>query len=67
MKRRAMNTIVIAAVVSHFLVWPRIGIGGDTGESNAAEKTKILSGEPRLLIVHGYSTSAHWWASPAQD
>jgi len=23
---------------------------------------KIFSGEPRLLIVHGYSTSAHWWA-----
>jgi hypothetical protein len=23
---------------------------------------KIFSGEPRLLIAHGYSTSAHWWA-----
>jgi len=26
------------------------------------ETTRIFSGEPRLLIVHGYSTSAHWWA-----
>ena len=26
------------------------------------EDTKIFSGEPRLVIVHGYSTSAHWWA-----
>jgi len=25
-------------------------------------QVKIFSGEPRLLIVHGYSTSAHWWA-----
>ncbi len=23
---------------------------------------KTFSGEPRLVIVHGYSTSAHWWA-----
>jgi len=23
---------------------------------------RIFSGEPRLLIVHGYSTSRHWWA-----
>ena len=23
---------------------------------------KIFNGEKRLLIVHGYSTSAHWWA-----
>jgi hypothetical protein len=23
---------------------------------------KLFSGEPRLVIVHGYSTSAHWWA-----
>lgn len=26
------------------------------------QELKIFSGEPRLLIVHGYSTSAHWWA-----
>lgn len=29
---------------------------------NEAHELKIFSGEPRLLIVHGYSTSAHWWA-----
>ena len=23
---------------------------------------RIFDGEPRLLIVHGYSTSQHWWA-----
>ncbi|MBL7038297.1 MAG: hypothetical protein ISR77_06675 [Pirellulaceae bacterium] len=27
-----------------------------------SEDIKIFSGEPRLLIAHGYSTSAHWWA-----
>lgn len=25
-------------------------------------RLKIFSGRPRLLVVHGYSTSAHWWA-----
>jgi hypothetical protein len=30
------------------------------GKTN--EETNIFSGEPRLVIVHGYSTSAHWWA-----
>ncbi len=59
MKRHAMNTLVIAAVVTSFLVWPPLGICGDKGESDASERTKIFSGEPRLLIVHGYSTSAH--------
>lgn len=27
-----------------------------------SENIKIFSGEPRLLIVNGYSTSFHWWA-----
>ena len=27
-----------------------------------SHEPSIFSGEPRLLIVHGYSTSAHWWA-----
>jgi hypothetical protein len=26
------------------------------------ETTRIFRGEPRLLVVHGYSTSQHWWA-----
>jgi hypothetical protein len=26
------------------------------------EEIRIFSGEPRLLVVHGYSTSQHWWA-----
>lgn len=26
------------------------------------ERIQIFNGEPRLLIVHGYSTSQHWWA-----
>jgi len=26
------------------------------------ERIRIFSGEPRLLVVHGYSTSQHWWA-----
>jgi hypothetical protein len=62
MNRHAINTIAIAAVVTSVLVWPPVGICGDEGESDASERTKIFSGEPRLLIVHGYSTSAHWWA-----
>jgi len=34
------------------------------GESQKARSSEveIFCGEPRLLIVHGYSTSAHWWA-----
>jgi len=35
---------------------------GATEESAAADGMRVFSGEPRLLIVHGYSTSAHWWA-----
>ena len=29
---------------------------------NEPHDLKIFSGEPRLVIVHGYSTSTHWWA-----
>lgn len=32
------------------------------GASSAAGELRIFGGEPRLLIVHGYSTSQHWWA-----
>jgi hypothetical protein len=31
-------------------------------ESAETTDVKIFSGEPRLLIVHGYSTSHYWWA-----
>jgi len=31
-------------------------------DPGAAKDFKIFSGEPRLLVVHGYSTSFHWWA-----
>ncbi len=27
-----------------------------------AGELKVFSGEPRLIVVHGYSTSFHWWA-----
>ncbi|MCP5112823.1 MAG: SGNH/GDSL hydrolase family protein, partial [bacterium] len=27
-----------------------------------AERIEIFNGEPRLIIVNGYSTSRHWWA-----
>ncbi len=40
--------------------WRNIRIRELAAES--AADVKIFSGEPRLLIVHGYSTSAHWWA-----
>ena len=33
-----------------------------TTSADQPEKLPIFNGEPRLLIVHGYSTSAHWWA-----
>lgn len=34
-----------------------------SGEKSAGpEAIEIFTGQPRLLIVHGYSTSAHWWA-----
>ena len=41
-----------------------VGCFASTASAAQDEKQdlKILSGEPRLLIVHGYSTSAHWWA-----
>lgn len=31
-------------------------------QESTPEDVRIFSGEPCLLIVHGYSTSAHWWA-----
>ena len=33
-----------------------------SASANQPEKIRIFGGEPRLLIVHGYSTSQHWWA-----
>ena len=30
--------------------------------AHAEESPEIFNGQPRLLIVHGYSTSHHWWA-----
>lgn len=27
-----------------------------------SEQVKVFSGEPRLIVVTGYSTSFHWWA-----
>jgi hypothetical protein len=30
--------------------------------AEAADGFKVFSGEPRLLVAHGYSTSFHWWA-----
>jgi hypothetical protein len=44
----------------HQVQWRNIRIRELPPESTA--DIKIFSGEPRLLIVHGYSTSAHWWA-----
>jgi hypothetical protein len=41
--------------------WRNIRIRELPIESHSAD-IKIFSGQPRLLIVHGYSTSAHWWA-----
>ena len=29
---------------------------------DAPRDLKVFSGAPRLVIVHGYSTSTHWWA-----
>jgi hypothetical protein len=29
---------------------------------SAGKEFKIFSGEPRLMVVNGYSTSFHWWA-----
>lgn len=37
-------------------------LGIDEGHKVRSTDVKIFSGLPRLLIVHGYSTSAHWWA-----
>jgi acetyl esterase/lipase len=34
----------------------------DDSQKARSSEIKIFCGEPRLLIVHGYSTSAHWWA-----
>ncbi len=63
MRKRMLNTLAILTTAATILVAvPRFGISEDKVERNASTKTKIFSGEPRLLIVHGYSTSAHWWA-----
>jgi len=33
-----------------------------TGTEDPRDTISIFSGEPRLIIVNGYSTSFHWWA-----
>ena len=48
-------TILLAGILAH--------AGGDTWAVNVAAKDfRIFSGEPRLIVVNGYSTSFHWWA-----
>ena len=63
MRPHVINTIgMLTAAVTCLVAAPRFGICADKVERDASARTKIFSGEPRLLIVHGYSTSAHWWA-----
>ena len=52
---RASRIAVALAVATLFSTAP----GAVQG---AANHFKIFSGEARLLVVHGYSTSFHWWA-----
>jgi hypothetical protein len=52
--------IPLAAVLV-LLCDPSRGLSAATG-GKAPGLVKIFSGEPCLLIVHGYSTSQHWWA-----
>ena len=51
-----------SAVITGSVVLSLIIFAQSAQPSPAAEDIKIFSGQPRLLIVHGYSTSAHWWA-----
>ena len=63
MRHQVINTIgMLAVVVTCLVAAPRFGTCDDKVKRGASSRTKIFSGEPRLLIVHGYSTSAHWWA-----
>ncbi len=45
-------------LVAIVLCWSTVSRGAEEDTKHL----KIFSGEPRLLIAHGYSTSAHWWA-----
>jgi len=54
MKHTIIKTFVLAALVALAPFLSALGLD--------EESVKIFSGEPRLLIVHGYSTSQHWWA-----
>lgn len=54
--RRASRT------VTRFIFAGVLAAAAFGGAKAAAQDLEIFSGEPRLLIVHGYSTSFHWWA-----
>jgi hypothetical protein len=54
MKHTIIKNFVLAALVALAPFLSALGLD--------EESVKIFSGEPRLLIVHGYSTSQHWWA-----
>ena len=45
------------------LIGASMATAADEGQLDAAsEELTIFSGQPRLIIVTGYSTSFHWWA-----
>ncbi len=52
----------LKSAIAAFVVLSLTVVARAAEPSTTADDIKIFSGEPRLLIVHGYSTSAHWWA-----
>ena len=53
-----LNSSSVAAALSVFALATAALAAGE----GAAGELKVFSGEPRLIVVHGYSTSFHWWA-----
>lgn len=63
MRRMPWRTAaILVAGLTCSLAAPRLGVCDGGQERESSPTTKIFTGEPRLLVVHGYSTSAHWWA-----
>lgn len=50
------------ALIACFVAVLNSSVSFSAQQKAGSEEVKIFSGEPRLLIAHGYSTSAHWWA-----
>jgi hypothetical protein len=62
LKMTMTNSFRIAVALVGVLLCPAPKTWAEPIRERPQVELKIFSGEPRLLIAHGYSTSKHWWA-----